>query len=76
MDRREFLQLLVIGYTYGFLKPTLAQESVDYKLNPFGNLRLIHITDTHSQLSPVFFREPNFNIGVGANKNQPPHSPP
>ena len=73
MDRREFLQLLVIGYTYGFLKPTLAQESVDYKLNPFGNLRLIHITDTHSQLSPVFFREPNFNIGVGANKNQPPH---
>ena len=73
MDRREFLQLLVIGYTYGFIKPSLAQQDINYEIPSFGNLRLIHITDTHSQLKPVYFREPNYNIGVGINKNQPPH---
>ena len=73
MDRREFLQLLVIGYTYGFIKPSFAQPKVDYEIPSFGNIRLIHLTDTHSQLNPVYFREPNFNIGVGTNKNQPPH---
>ena len=73
MDRREFLQLLVIGYTYGFIKPSFAQPKVDYEIPYFGNIRLIHLTDTHSQLNPVYFREPNFNIGVGTNKNQPPH---
>ena len=73
MDRREFLQLLIIGYTYGFLKPSLAQDNIDYQISPFGNLRLLHITDTHSQLQPVYFREPNVNIGVGVNRNQPPH---
>ena len=73
MDRREFLQLLIIGYTYGFIKPSFAQPKVDYEIPSFGNIRLIHLTDTHSQLNPVYFREPNFNIGVGTNKNQPPH---
>jgi sulfur-oxidizing protein SoxB len=34
---------------------------------------LLHITDTHAQLNPVFFREPNVNLGVGHALGQPPH---
>jgi sulfur-oxidizing protein SoxB len=34
----------------------------------FGNVSLIHITDIHAQTQPIYFREPEFNIGVGGNK--------
>lgn len=39
----------------------------------FGNLTILHITDIHAQLKPVFFREPAVNIGVGEAVGQPPH---
>jgi sulfur-oxidizing protein SoxB len=29
-----------------------------YQLPPFGNLSLLHMTDSHAQLLPVYFREP------------------
>jgi sulfur-oxidizing protein SoxB len=29
-----------------------------YDVKPFGNVSLLHITDTHAQLMPVYFREP------------------
>ena len=29
---------------------------------PFGNVSLLHITDTHAQLMPVYFREPSVNL--------------
>ncbi|MFT7311268.1 MAG: sulfur-oxidizing protein SoxB, partial [Paracoccaceae bacterium] len=38
-----------------------------------GNVTLMHITDIHAQLKPVYFREPEINIGVGSAKGQPPH---
>ncbi len=44
-----------------------------YKLKPFGNARILHMTDTHAQLMPVYFREPSVNIGLQGNKNVPPH---
>ena len=43
------------------------------EFDTFGNLTLIHITDMHAQLKPVYFREPEINIGVGAQKGLPPH---
>jgi len=39
----------------------------------FGNVTLIHITDIHAQTQPIFFREPEFNLGVGDAAGQPPH---
>jgi sulfur-oxidizing protein SoxB len=33
----------------------------------------MHFTDCHAQLLPVYFREPNVNIGIGDALNRPPH---
>ncbi len=39
----------------------------------FGNVSLIHVTDIHAQLKPIYFREPSINLGVGDNKGEVPH---
>lgn len=44
-----------------------------YSIAMKGNVRIIHITDVHGQLNPVFFREPNVNLGVGDAYGRPPH---
>ncbi len=44
-----------------------------YESSAFGNVRLLHFTDCHAQLMPVYFREPNVNIGVAGAKGRPPH---
>jgi len=44
-----------------------------YEATPFGNLSILHITDTHAQLNPVYFREPNVNLGIGDALGQAPH---
>lgn len=44
-----------------------------YDVPPFGNLTLLHMTDCHAQLRPIYFREPSINIGVGAARGKPPH---
>ena len=46
-------------------------DLLDFKTT--GNVTLIHITDTHGQLKPVYFREPEINIGVGGVIGKPPH---
>ena len=38
-----------------------------------GNVTLMHITDIHAQLKPIYFREPSINIGVGDAAGKPPH---
>jgi sulfur-oxidizing protein SoxB len=38
-----------------------------------GQLTLLHMTDCHAQLRPLYFREPSINIGVGEMDGQPPH---
>ena len=50
-----------------------ADSNEIYNLNSFGNVRLLHMTDTHAQLHPLYFREPNVNIGVGSMAGKPPH---
>ena len=44
-----------------------------YDLQPFGNARILHMTDTHAQLLPMYFREPSVNIGVGGMRGKSPH---
>ncbi len=50
-----------------------AGDPAVYQLAGFGNARILHMTDTHAQLLPVFFREPSVNLGIGAMQGQPPH---
>ncbi|AHM04588.1 Sulfur oxidation protein SoxB [Roseibacterium elongatum DSM 19469] len=38
-----------------------------------GNVTLIHITDIHAQTQPIYFREPEFNLGVGEMTGLAPH---
>ncbi len=77
MQRREFLRLLALAAAAGAtLRPgTSTAEAADelYDLPAFGNVSLLHITDTHAQLLPTYFREPSYNIGVGAAAGRPPH---
>jgi len=76
MNRREFIKALMIGYMYNLIVPSNARSSdtfINYSLPNTGDMRLLHITDTHAQLEPIYFREPSVNLGVGANKNMPPH---
>ena len=73
--RREFLTLAGAAAVSGSL-PRLArgaETSSVYDLERFGNARILHMTDTHAQLKPVYFREPGVNLGVGAMAGQPPH---
>jgi sulfur-oxidizing protein SoxB len=62
MHRREFLRLLALAAAAGAsLRPaaSAAQAAGElYDLPPFGNLSLLHMTDSHAQLLPVYFREP------------------
>ena len=44
-----------------------------YDLPMQGNVRILHTTDFHGQLQPVYFREPNVNLGVGDALGRPPH---
>jgi len=53
-------------------RQALSQDRL-LEFDSFGNVTLIHVTDIHGQLVPVWFREPEVNIGVGAAEEQPPH---
>jgi S-sulfosulfanyl-L-cysteine sulfohydrolase len=44
-----------------------------YDLERFGNARILHMTDTHAQLKPIYFREPSVNLGIGTMQGKPPH---
>jgi sulfur-oxidizing protein SoxB len=77
LQRREFLRLLAAAAAAGAsLRPGASEAQAAselYDVAPFGNVSLLHITDTHAQLAPIWFREPSVNIGVAAAAGQPPH---
>jgi S-sulfosulfanyl-L-cysteine sulfohydrolase len=75
LSRREFLQALATAAAGGFAldASSESQAASQYDLPRFGNVSLLHLTDTHAQLLPVYFREPGVNLGVGEGANRPPH---
>ena len=78
MNRREFLQILAAAAAGGFAldsRQALAgnMPSGYYDAPAYGNVSLMHITDCHAQLKPIYFREPNVNLGVGEAVGKVPH---
>jgi sulfur-oxidizing protein SoxB len=77
MHRREFLRLLSLAAAAGAsLRPgaSSAQAASElYDVPPFGNVSLLHMTDSHAQLRPIYFREPSVNLGVGEAEGRAPH---
>ena len=72
--RRDLLKLTGAAALSGSL-PGRARstEGGVYDLERFGNARILHITDTHAQLLPGYFREPSVNLGIGVMAGRPPH---
>jgi sulfur-oxidizing protein SoxB len=62
MQRREFLRLLAMAAAAGASLRASASDaqaaSELYDQPGYGNLSLLHMTDAHAQLLPVYFREP------------------
>ena len=83
ISRRDFLQVSMAASAlygasgFGNWSRLAAQQALTQddllQFDTFGNVSLIHITDIHAQLKPVYFREPEVNIGVGANRGEVPH---
>ncbi len=83
ISRRDFLQVSMAASAlygssgFGNWARLAAQQALTQddllKFDTFGNVSLIHITDIHAQLKPIYFREPEINLGVGAAKGQMPH---
>src|SRR5574343_658651 len=78
MNRREFLQVMAVAAAGGMSLHSdfaLAEKGAAkmYDLPRFGNVSLLHITDSHAQLQPIYFREPNVNLGLGGQMGQVPH---
>lgn len=83
ISRRDFLQAsmaasaLVGASGFGNWGRLAAQQALTQdqllQFDTFGNLTLIHVTDIHAQLKPIWFREPSVNLGVGGNFGQVPH---
>ncbi|NBV59780.1 MAG: thiosulfohydrolase SoxB [Rhodobacteraceae bacterium] len=83
ISRRDFLQVSMAASAMlgasGFsnwsklaAQQALTQDQL-LEFDTFGNVSLIHVTDIHAQLKPIYFREPEVNIGVGENRGAVPH---
>ena len=78
LSRRDFLQALAIASAGGMsLQSNFANAQTTaqkfYDLPKFGNVHFLHFTDCHAQLLPIYFREPNVNIGIGTQEGKTPH---
>jgi sulfur-oxidizing protein SoxB len=81
MTRREFIYMSamlagtapVFANSHTRLANPEGKAEDYYKLDSFGNVRLLHMTDSHAQLNPVYFREPSVNLGFFDNFGKVPH---
>src|SRR6476659_9378337 len=80
ITRREILQVGAAtaaltaggGFRHAIAQQRLTENEL-LKFDALGNVTLLHVSDIHGQLMPVYFREPSVNLGVGEANGQPPH---
>ena len=81
LSRREFIQMAAVTGTMlgglGNWNRLAAQQKLNMddllKFDSKGQVTLLHLTDIHAQLKPVYFRPPSENFGVGDYEGIPPH---
>jgi sulfur-oxidizing protein SoxB len=79
VNRREFLHVMGMAAACGLPLAQLSGRARAegaariYDLPRFGNVHFLHFTDCHAQLLPLWFREPNVNLGVAGMSGRPPH---
>ena len=80
-NRRQFVKLMAAIAAAGSIPAVRSARALSNKSAPTGfydklmegDARILHITDVHGQLLPVYFREPNVNLGVGSAYGRFPH---
>ncbi|MBT4837204.1 MAG: thiosulfohydrolase SoxB [Methylococcales bacterium] len=74
-SRREFMQIMGIAIANGLITKNAFSSTTQnyYDYQKFGNVSLMHFTDCHAQLLPIYFREPDVNIGTGESFAKAPH---
>ena len=77
LNRREFIRLLGLAGAAGLFPGAGYSASSEgsrlYDMPAFGNARILHFTDCHAQLNPIYFREPSVNLGIGDAFGKAPH---
>jgi sulfur-oxidizing protein SoxB len=75
VTRRDLIKLLAIAAGAGLAPRQLEAADGPARLlafEPLGNVTLLHITDSHATLRPVFYREPDTLLGVGLERGRAP----
>ncbi len=81
LSRREFFHLAAaaaalpataLNFRSAMAKQKIMQQDL-LQFDTKGQVTLVHFTDMHAQLVPIYFREPTVNLGVGEVKGLPPH---
>ncbi|HJQ56908.1 MAG TPA: thiosulfohydrolase SoxB [Vineibacter sp.] len=80
LSRRDVIQIGLAAAALGsggLGARALAQQRLTQAdllaFEPLGQVTLLHFTDIHAQLRPLYFREPSVNIGVGEVAGLAPH---
>jgi S-sulfosulfanyl-L-cysteine sulfohydrolase len=77
VTRRDLFKIAGLAAAIGLGPHALAEAGdaperlLDFE--PLGNVTLLHLTDTHATLLPVYFREPDTLLGVGHERGKPPY---
>lgn len=80
VSRREFLTvaaataaLVGAGRVRSLAQTQAISQDQLLRFDAKGKLTILHLTDCHAQLTPIYFREPSINLGVGEAAGLPPH---
>jgi sulfur-oxidizing protein SoxB len=75
VTRRDFLTVFAVAGALGAGSPRAMAAALEPErlldFQPLGNVTLLHLTDPHGTLLPVFYREPDTLIGVGDEAGKP-----